>query len=127
MIVERRDICVSQPGRGRSGIDVSTTIQVARSLIKTNDKKRMLPVRTARNQRDKRLEKSVALSGRPVVHVISHIWDNKGKVDGRIEVSERLNVGALGWIEPNAFKTDGRTMFSDILPANTWTIDTARR
>ena len=86
----------------------------------------MIPVRAGGYQRHERLKKSVALSGRPVMHIVGHIWDHKGEVDGRIEIRERLNVGALGRIESNAFKTDGRIVFSDVLSGEPRTIDAAR-
>ena len=125
MIVEGSDTCLSQPGRLGSGIDVAAAICVGRSLIERNDKQRMSPVRAGGYQRDKGLKKSVALGGRPVVHVVDQIRGDKGKVDRRIEVRERLNVAALGRIEPNAFKTDRRIMLSDVRPGETRTVDTA--
>ena len=74
----------------------------------------------------KGLKKGDALSSRPVVHIIGHIRDDKGKVDGWIEIGQPLNVAALGRIEPNAFKTDRRIMFPHILPGQTRTIHAAR-
>ena len=126
MIVRRGDICVSQPGCGGSGIDMSATIYAGRSLIESNDEKRMIPVRAGGHQRHERLKKSVALSGRPVVHVVGHIRDHHGKVDGRIKIRERLNVCALDRIESNAFKADHRIVFSDVRARQTRTIDAAR-
>ena len=125
MIVGRCNICWSQPGRFSSGIDVSATVNAGCSLIESNNKKRMLPVGAGGYQRHKGLQKSVALSSRAIVHIVGHVWDDKGKVDSRIEVCERLNVTALGRIEANAFKSDNWIMFSDVLPGNTWTINTA--
>ena len=86
----------------------------------------MGPVRARGHQRHKRLKKSVALRGRPVVHVVGHVRDHHGKVDGRIEIRERLNVCALDRIEPNAFKTNRRIVFSDVLPGQPRTIHPAR-
>ena len=117
MIVGRGDIHVRQPCCCGSCIDVSATVRARRSFIESNDKKRMLPVRTGGCQWHKRLQKSVTLRGRPIVHVVSHIRDDKGKVDGRIEVRQRLNVGALAGVQSYAFKTDRRIMFADVLPS----------
>jgi len=125
MIVGRGDICMCQPCCGGSGIDMSATINAGRSLIEGNDKKRMLPVWARRYQRHECLKKSVALSDRPVVHIIGHVRDHKGKVDGRIKIGEPLNVRALDRIEANAFKTDHWIVFSDVQPAKTRTIDAA--
>ena len=116
MIVGRGDICVSQPWRGGSGVDMSATIDVRRSLIESNDQERMIPVRAGGHQRHERLKKSVALGDRAVVHVVGHVRDDEGKVDGRIKIRERLNVGALDRIQSNAFKADRRIVFSDVLP-----------
>src|SRR5204863_4265368 len=104
MIVGRGDICVSQPGRGGSGKDMPTTIYAGRSLIESNDKKGVAPVRAGGYQRHERLKKRVSLRGRPIVHVVSHVRDHHGKVDRRIKIRERLNVCALDRIEAYAFK-----------------------
>ena len=88
----RRDSCVSQPGRGGRGIDMPATVDAGCAFIESNDKKRMIPVRAGGYQRHKGLKKGVALSSRPVVHIVGHVRDNKGEVDGRIEVGEPLNV-----------------------------------
>ena len=103
-----------------------TTIYAGCSFIESNNKKRMRPVGAGGYQRHKGLKKSVALGSRPVVHIIGHVRDDKGKVDGWIEIGQPLNVAALGRIEPNAFKTDHRIVFSDVLPAESRTIDAAR-
>jgi hypothetical protein len=126
MIIGRGDICVRQPGTGGSGVNMAATINARRSLIEANDQKRMLPVRAGGHQRHERLKEGVALSDRPVVHVIGHVRDDHGKVDGRIKIGEPLNVCALKRIESNAFKTDRRIMFSDVLPGKTRAIDPAR-
>lgn len=86
----------------------------------------MGPVRTRRHQRHERLEKSVALGGRPVVHSVRHVRDHKGEVDHWVEIRERLNIEALHRIEPDAFKTDRRIMLSHVLPGKTRTIGPAR-
>jgi hypothetical protein len=127
MIVGRGDVCVSQPGRGGRGIDMAASINGGRSLIESNDQECMTPVRAGSYQRHERLEKSVALSRRAVVHVVGHVRHHQGKVDDRIEIRERLNVRALHRIEPNTFKTDRRIVFPDILPWKTRAIDTARK
>ena len=111
MIVGRGDSCGSQPWRGGRGIDMSTAICVGRSLIESNDKKRMSPVRAGGHQRHERLKKSVALSGRAVVHVVGQIRDYERKVHGRIKTRQMLNVGALRRIQSNAFKADRRIVF----------------
>jgi hypothetical protein len=126
MIVCRGDICVSQPGSGCGGIDMPAAIDAGRSLIESDDKKRMCPVRAGGHQRHKLLEKRVALRGRPVVHVVGHIWDHHDEVEGRIEIRERLNVGALSRIEANAFKSDDRIVFPDVLPTKTRTVYSPR-
>jgi len=95
MIVGRRDICMGQPGRGGGSVDMSTAIDAGCSLIETNDENRMSPVRARGHQWHECLKKSVALGGRPVVHIIGHVRDHHGKVDSRIEIRERLNVCAL--------------------------------
>lgn len=105
---------------------MSAAIGTGRSLIESNDKKRVLPVRARGDQRHERLEKSVALRGRPVVHVVSHIRDHHDKVEGRIEIRERLNVRALSGIESNAFKSDHRIVFPDVLPGKTRPVHPAR-
>ena len=91
MIVQRCDICVSEPWRGCCGIDMIA----GASLIESNDEKRVCPVRARRHQRHERLKKGVALRGRAVVHVVGHVRGHEGKVDGRIEIREALNVCAL--------------------------------
>jgi hypothetical protein len=126
MIVGRGDICVRQPCCRGSCIDMSATVYTGRSLIESNYKKRMVPIRAGGHQRHERLKKGIALSGRTVVHIIGHIRDHHGKVDGRIKIREGLNVGALDRIEANAFKTNHRIVFSDVLPGQTRTVDTAR-
>ena len=67
------------------------------------------------------------MSGRPIVHVVGHVRDHHGKVHGRIEIRERLNVRALARIKPDAFKTDGGIVLSDVLPGKTRAIHPARR
>ena len=126
VIVGRGDICVRQPGRGGGGVDVSAAIGAGRSLIESNDKKRVFPVRAGGDQGHERLKKSIALRGRPVVHVVGHIRDHHDKVGGRIEIRERLNVGALGGVQSDAFEGDDRIVFPDVLPGKTWTIHSAR-
>jgi len=91
MIVQRRDICVSEPWRGGCGIDMIS----GASLIKSNDEKRMRPVRARGHQRHEGLKKRIALGSRSVVHIVGHVGRHKGKVDGRIEIREPLNVCAL--------------------------------
>src|SRR5678816_3895291 len=86
----------------------------------------MLPVGTARHKWDKRLKKSVPLRGCSIMHVVSHIGNNKGEVYRRIEVRERLDEATLRRIETDAFKTDSRTVLADVLTANSRTIGTAR-
>ena len=49
---------------------MSATTGIGSSLIEGNDKKRMIPVRAGGYQRHERLKKSVALSGRTVVHIV---------------------------------------------------------
>lgn len=66
------------------------------------------------------------MSGCPVMHVVGHVRDHHGKVHGRIEIRERLNVGALARIKPDAFKTDGGIVLSDVLPGKTRAIHPAR-
>jgi hypothetical protein len=122
MIVSRGEICVSQPGGGSSGVNMIA----GAALIESNDKKRVRPVRARRHQRHERLKKGVALRGRAVVHVVGHVRGHEGKVDGRIEIRERLNVRALAWIQSNAFKTNRRIVFSDVLPGDARTINAAR-
>ena len=126
MIVGRGYIGVSQPWCRGSCIDMAATVYTGRSLIKSNDKKCMIPVPTGGHQRHERLKKGIALSGRAVVHVVGHIRDHHGKVDGRIEIGELLNVCALDRIESNAFKTDCRIVFPDVLPGQPRAIDPAR-
>lgn len=105
---------------------MSAAINTGRPLIERNDKKRVSPVRAGCDQRDERLKKSVALRDRAVVHVVGHVRGHEGKADCRIETRQVLNVCALDRIEAHAFKADHRIVFSDVLTANTRTIDAAR-
>lgn len=86
----------------------------------------MIPIRARRHQGHECLKKSVALGGRTVVHIVGHIRDNQGKIDGRIKIREGLNVCALDRIESNALKTDRGIVFSDVLPGKARTVNTAR-
>lgn len=60
------------------------------------------------------------------MHVVGHVRNYKGEVDSRIEIRKRLNIRALARVEPDAFETDRRIVFSDILPGKTRPIYTAR-
>ena len=97
MIIRRGDIRVSG-FRGAAAVaeQQTLTIDAGRSLVESNDKKRMIPVRAGGHQRHERLKKSIALSGRAVVHAIGHIRDDHGKVDGRVSTCERLNIWKWG-------------------------------
>jgi len=122
MIVHRGELRVRQPGRRGGGINMIA----GAALIESHDKKRVGPVRARRDQRHERLKKSVALRGGAVVHVVRHVRGHEGKVDGRIEVRERLNVRALVCIQAHAFKTNRRIVFSDVLPGQTGPVDATR-
>jgi hypothetical protein len=119
MIVGRGEIRVGEPRCGGRGVNMIA----GTALVESNDEKGVGPVRAGGDQRHERLKKSVTLSGCPVVHVVGHIRDHEGKVDGRIEIRERLYISALHRIEPDTLKPNGRIVFPHILPGQTGTVD----
>ena len=123
MIVRRGDRCRTQPRSGSGGVDMSATLNVRSSLVKRDDQKRVLPIRTAGYQRHECLKKSVPLGCRAIVHVINHIGDYEGKVHSRVKVRQALNVCALAWVEPHVFEANRGIVFTDIRSGKARAID----
>jgi hypothetical protein len=123
MIIRRRDSCGSQPRSGGGGVDMSAPLSVGGSLVETNDKKRVFPVRTAGHQRHECLEKSVHLGCRAIMHVVDHVGDDEGKVHRRVETRQALNVCALALVESNVFETNRGIVFSDVRSGKARAVD----
>jgi len=127
VIVSGGDRCGSQPRGGSGGIDMSAALSGRSSLIKSNDEKRVLPVRTAGHQWHECLKKGVPLGCRAVMHVVDHVRNYERKVHGRVKTRQPLDVSALALVESNAFEANRRIVFPDVGPGNARSIDNSIR
>ena len=114
MIESGRDDSRSEPGSVGRRVYVAAAVRARRALVETNNKQRVRPIRAPGNKRRECLQECVTLSGRAVVHIVNHVWNDKREIDRRIEVGQWLNIGALKRIEPGTFKTDRWIVFANV-------------